>query len=215
MGRTRQRRLMAGVFAVLILAFHPLSVSAQSQQELKAVQRDLEQSKARAEELKQKAERAASESKGVSGRLVAKAAEIQNLESTIAALDAEIGELAGKAAAKKTAIIAENRNLGVMLAALARLSQHPPEILLLKPEEAAATVRTASLLSLTLPAIQDKAKSLKNDLGELTELRNGILSAREEQRQALAALRTEEAALKRLQAEKQTLYRDLSANLQS
>jgi murein hydrolase activator len=209
-----QRWLAAGLALPLVLAFPAPPAGAQSQQKLQEIKRDIKAGEARAAELKEKAERAANEARTVSEQLVAKGAEIRNLENAMAALDAKIGELSNAAAAKTTAIRTQNQNLGLTLAGLERLSQHPPEILLLRPEEAVTTVRSASLLALALPAIRDKAGRLKADLDELAALRAEIVSAREAEARNLEARRAEQANLKDLHGQKQALYRDLSTNLE-
>jgi len=208
-----ERGFLAGLLALLALALPAEPATAQSQQQLQELKRGIAEGEALTEELKQKAERAAREAKSVSEQRVAQGAQIRALEKEIATLDSKIGDLANAAAAKKTAITSENRNLGLTLAALERLSQNPPEILLFRPAQAVATVRTASLLSLSLPAIQAKAEGLKADLDELSLLRAEIASVRETRTQSLATLRGEEARLKAMQGEKQALYRDLSASL--
>ena len=215
MAMAAHRRFSLALLAALAFFLSPdMALSQGKPQDLQALKRDIEEGKARAEALRQKAESAARESKKVSEHMVAKGSQIRALEDEIAALDARAGELSNQAAAKKTAIKSENRNIGLTLAALERLSQHPPEILLLRPAEAVTTVRTASLLALTLPAIRAKADRLKGDLDQLEALRLEVLAAREAEARSLAALRDEQESLKRLQREKQALYGELSASLQ-
>lgn len=210
-------RMSHAVMMVLVMMLASSATAkpshAQSREELKSIQRTLDQSKSRAAELKKKAEQAAAESRTVSRQLVKKVTAVRSLENTLAALTQRVEDLSRRTADKKTAIVSEKRSLVTTLAALQRLSQHPPEILLLKPEEATQTLRTASLLAFALPAIHDKAERLKEELAELTELRRALVTARAEQTQSLVALRKEEQTLTRLQSEKEERHRDLTRSL--
>lgn len=213
-----ERRQRATVVVLLMMLTWSASVDpchAQSRDDLQSLQRTLDQSKARAKELQKKAEQAAAESRTVSQRLVNKAADVRALENTLSSLKRRVDDLTHRTAAQKTAIVSQNRSLATTLAALQRLSQHPPEILLLKPEEATQTIRTASLLALALPAIRDKTQHLKAELDELNKLRLALLTAREEQTRSLTMLRTEEQALTRLQREKQERHRELANSLKT
>ncbi|MCH8082265.1 MAG: peptidoglycan DD-metalloendopeptidase family protein [Proteobacteria bacterium] len=194
----------------LILAFSSVSALAQKteQQQLKDIEQKIEDSKERRQDLKNKAGRVASEGQKIAKRLVEMASRVQNLEETITALEENIFSLTGEIANKKEEIRKQNLNMVYTLAALQRLSQRPPEYLIMRPAKAVETVRSASLLTVILPEIEKKTVLMRAGLEELNALKEELVAEQTTHRDNLETLQGERRGLGVLQKEKRALYAD-------
>ena len=67
-----------------------------------------------------------------------------------------------------------------MLAALQRAGRRTPPALLVRPEDALQSLRTAMLLGSVVPELRARAEQLAGDLGELVTLRKSIATERDQ-----------------------------------
>lgn len=105
----------------------------------------------------------------------------------------------------KTSLIARNSVLAEVLAALQRLGGNPPPALLVSPEDALSSVRSAILLGAVVPEIRAETKKLAVDLQQLASIRKDINSEREQLAEALQNSFEEETQLTELIQEKAAL----------
>ncbi len=129
------------------------------------------------------------------------AAEIAASEEEIAQLRLREGELS-------TSLHARRGTLAEVLGALERMGRRPPPAILVHPDDALGSVRSAILLGSVVPTIRHETDALRRDLDQLAALRVDI----EEQRQAFSASlqrqREEEERLARLSQEREKLEAD-------
>ncbi len=200
-------KLLIGFLMVPVIFNVPFSQGQETEQtELKDLEKKIEASKSRSEELKKKASEAAKEGQKISRQLVVVARQIQEQETALTTLEENMSVLTNQIAAKKDDVRLQNRNMAHTLAALQRLSQRPPEYIIMRPAEAVETVRSASLLTTALPEIEKKTEVMRKDLAELNQMKETLLSEQDNHRVALANLLGQTKDLERLQKEKQTLY---------
>ncbi len=201
--------LLFAMFALFGVA--PSLAQENEQQQLKDIERDIEKSKSLEKDLKEKAEAVAGEASTVTAKIIALTGEIQAREQNLVEIEEGLQVLSNQIAAKKEDILAQNKNMSFTLAALQRLSQRPPEFILMRPAKAVETIRSATLLTTTLPEIEKRANRLKEDLEELAVLNNAVLAEETKLRESLDMLRTKNASLEALQREKRALYADYLA----
>ena len=191
-----------------IFSISPSQGQEAEQGQLKDLEKKIEASKTRSAELTQKASLAAKEGQRISRQLVAVARQIQGQETALTTTEENMFVLANQIAGKKDEIRLQNINMAHTLAALQRLSQRPPEYIILRPAQAVETVRTASLLTTALPEIEKKTEVMRQDLAELSQMKQTLATAQEHHRNTLANLQEQTQGLERLQKEKQNLYLD-------
>lgn len=200
-------KLLIGLLMVPVIFDVPFSQGQEAEQtELKDLEKKIEASQSRSEELKKKASEAAKEGQKISRQLVVVARQIQEQETALTTLEENMSVLTNQIAAKKEDVRLQNRNMAHTLAALQRLSQRPPEYIIMRPAEAVETVRSASLLTTALPEIEKKTELMRQDLAELNQMKETLLSEQDNHRVALANLLGQTKNLERLQKEKQNLY---------
>ena len=126
--------------------------------------------------------------------------ELSALESTLAALDAEIGD--------RTADRGRRRGeLSGLLGVLARLGRQPPELLIAMPMGPLDAVRSADILADMLPRIEAKAAALRRHVADLGQLREQTARQRSEIAVVAAALSRDRQHLDDLVARKTALQR--------
>jgi len=121
---------------------------------------------------------------------------IGDAEARLRPLDSREQDIRGSLDSRRSEIVE-------VLAALQRAGRRTPPALLVRPEDALQSLRTAMLLGSVVPDLRTRATSLANDLSELIALRKTISAERD----ALAAdrdkLRTDQTRLAALVDERQ------------
>jgi len=199
------------LIALLFLPFlylKPALSQENEQNQLESIERKIEDSREKAEQLKQKAAEVAGQGQELALKLVTMAAGIRELEATISRNEEKMFEMTGEIAAQKEAVRKQNLNMTHTLAALQRLSQRPPEYIIMRPAEAVETVRGASLLSAALPEIEKKTSRMRTSLEQLSSLKASLITEQQAHKENLENLQRQNADLKKLQREKQALYKD-------
>ncbi len=135
-------------------------------------------------------------------------ATIDEAESRLAILSAE-GNKLRQSLSKKRALMAE------VLGALQRMGKKPPPALLIRPEDALASVRSAILLGAVLPEIRSETDILLGEMQALTENTRKIETEKTTLAEDLNALAEDETRLTLLIEEKKQLATRSRENLQS
>ncbi len=114
--------------------------------------------------------------------------------------------------------------LAEVLAGLQRIGRDPPPALLISPDDALSSVRSAILLGAVVPEIRSQTEALARDLDELAQLRKSIATERTElaaaleendrESERLAALVTEKLALQEESERRLELERKRAASLE-
>jgi len=138
--------------------------------------------------------------------LIDTTAKVQEAEGQIAAANQRLTALAANADALGRSLDNRRATIADVLAVLQRMGRDPPPAILVKPQDMAEAIRTATLLGSTVEALKSETDALRADLAQLAELRTTIAQQRDEiaQRQVgLAADKTRLAAL--IEARQQSL----------
>lgn len=156
----------------------PTLPSAKKAETLRSTEQALRDAKARAAELARTTELSEAELTALRRRLIALAAREHERTGTVEQLERRMADLIEREATKKAALNGQRRQLAALLAALQRIAATPPTALIALPAAPADTIRSALLLRGTVPAIEDRARVLAQDLEALAELRTALVSAR-------------------------------------
>lgn len=119
--------------------------------------------------------------------LVKVAKSVRSAQDSQARIDKMLGELTTKYAHLSGEVRKEQANLASMLMALQRLKRVPPETVIIKPGSPLEIAQTTMILRSTIPAIEEKAKSLGDLMRDYEETRRTL----EEQKAAALETRQE------------------------
>ena len=161
---------------------------AQRERDLEAVRE--QQRKAAEAEARLKAEiEAISEDRGkLSQALIDTATRVRELEDRITASEGRIKTLDENERTIRRSLDDRRGVIAEILAALQRISRRPPPALMVRPEDALQSVRTAMMLGAVLPEMRVEAEALAADLAELVRVRKEIAAEVEASAHDLAAL---------------------------
>jgi murein hydrolase activator len=151
----------------------------QRAQELDAAR--AEQSRAAEAQVKLRAEIAAigQDRSKLNQQLIDSAAQVRGLEDRMAAAEIRLHSLDSREQELRTTLNSRRSEVIEVLAALQRAGRRTPPALLVRPEDALQSLRTAMLLGAVVPQLRARAQVIAGQLGELISLRNTITSERD------------------------------------
>ncbi|MEB2845185.1 murein hydrolase activator EnvC [Endobacterium cereale] len=150
--------------------------------------------------------------------LIDSASRRKELEAQILASEEKIAQLGVRQDAIKKSLHDRRAILAEVLAALQRMGRSPPPALLVTPEDALGSVRSAILLGAVVPGMRKQATALVNDLGALASLQKDATTEKTRVSETITASLEEDKRMQLLMAENdkqsQTGAADLAAEQQ-
>lgn len=191
----------------------PEQQKAQREQDLQALQ--AEQQRAAEAEAKLKTDIAAisEDRRKLNEALIETAANIRAAESRIAAGEARRTTLNDQESTIRRSLAGRRAVIAEVLAALQRIGHRPPPALMVRPEDALQSVRTAMLLGAVLPGMRAEAETLTADLAELVRVRDEIAAERDRAARDLETLSNDRRRMALLVAERQKRQTEAEAAL--
>lgn len=147
--------------------------------------------------------------------LIASAQRRKDLEAKISDGEDRLAKLSVREDDVKASLRERRGVLAEVLAALQRMGRNPPPALLVSPEDALASVRSAILLGAVVPGIRAETDKLVSALKELTDLRLAIAGEREQLTGMMTASLEEEKRLDLLRAENDKKSSQTTADLEA
>jgi septal ring factor EnvC (AmiA/AmiB activator) len=167
--------------AAQIAPLPPVSADAikQREQELEATR--VEQKNAT--ELRQKLQAAIAaigqDRSKLNQQLIDTAGQVRTIETRIIDAESRLRPLDSREAQIRGSLDSRRSEIVEVLAALQRAGRRTPPALLVRPEDALQSLRTAMLLGAVVPELRGRAEKLATDLGELVALRKQIATERD------------------------------------
>jgi septal ring factor EnvC (AmiA/AmiB activator) len=113
-------------------------------------------------------------------QLIDIAAQVRSVETRIGDAEARLHPLDTREAQIRGSLDSRRSEIVEVLAALQRAWRRTPPALLVRPEDALQSLRTAMLLGAVIPELRTRAEKLAGDLGELVALRKAIATERDQ-----------------------------------
>jgi len=175
----------------------------QREQELEAAR--LEQKRAADLQARLKADIAAigEDRSKLNQQLVDVAARVRDAEGRVADAESRLRGLDGREQEIRGSLESRRSEVVEVLAALQRAGRRTPPALLVRPEDALQSLRTAMLLGAVVPELRSRAEKLTADLGELVAVRKSITSERDRLTADRDRLRDDQTRLSALIGERQ------------
>jgi septal ring factor EnvC (AmiA/AmiB activator) len=112
-------------------------------------------------------------------QLIDTATQVRTIETRIGDAESRLRPLDSREAQIRESIDSRRSEIVEVLAALQRAGRRTPPALLVRPEDALQSLRTAMLLGAVVPELRGRAEKLAADLGELVALRKQIGTERD------------------------------------
>lgn len=175
------------------------------QQQLKALERQLQESHDRQAQFAKAAEALAQEVAKLRSDSIATAKAAQTHEAALSALEDQLAALNADQARKAAELQRHRAQQQQLLMALARLARNPPEGLALAPGDPLDAVRSALLMGRAVPPLEAQARQLRDEIAGLAQLREAIAAAEAQERAERTGLDAEQKRLTGLIARKAVL----------
>ena len=152
---------------------------AERQRQLEILRGELDRTKDAEARLKSEIDAIKDDRKKLAQALLDAAARIRAVETRLSAAEHRLPELDKRETKIKSSLESRRAVLIEVLAALQKIGRRPPPALILRPEDALDSVRSAILLGAVIPELKTEAEALAADLSELARLRREIAAERD------------------------------------
>jgi septal ring factor EnvC (AmiA/AmiB activator) len=147
--------------------------------------------------------------------LIDTAAGIRSVEARIAAAETRLQQFVDSEASIRKSLDGRRAVIVEVLAALQRIGRRPPPALMVKPEDALESVRTAMLLGAVVPEMRIEAEALAGELSDLVRVRAEAASERDGLARDLAALANDKIRMSLLVDERQKRQSEAEKKLEA
>ena len=154
--------------------------------ELEAARAEQQKSAETENRLRREIEAIGSTRRELNQQLIDTASRVQNGEARLSAIEGRLQSLDETERNIRKSLASRQGAIAEVLAALQRIGRRPPPALLVRPEDALQSVRSAMLLSAVVPELRGEAESLTADLADLVRVRKDITADREQLRREVA-----------------------------
>jgi septal ring factor EnvC (AmiA/AmiB activator) len=175
----------------------------QREQELEAAREQQKKATELQEKLKADVAAIGQDRSKLNQQLIDIAAQVRSVETRIADAEARLRPLDGREQQIRSSLDSRRGEIVEVLAALQRAGRRTPPALLVRPEDALQSLRTAMLLGSVVPELRTRAEKLTADLSELVTLRKTIASERDALAQDRDKLKNDSVRLAALVEERQ------------
>jgi len=175
----------------------------QRDKELEAL-RDAQQHADEAEaKLRREIETIGADRRKLNAQLIATASRVRTIEANMVATETRLEPLSERERTIRTSLEGRRGVIAEVLAALQRMGRRPPPALLVRPDDALQSVRSAMMLGAVLPEMRQEANALASDLADLVRVRKEITAEHERLRHDRKTLAEDQQRLTLLTAERQ------------
>jgi septal ring factor EnvC (AmiA/AmiB activator) len=174
-------------------------------QKLDQLESQLSEQQKQEEFLARKSRELWTEEQALQSEAISVARRTQRLETSLTDLEDQLETLETREKVAATSLEDKAGQYARILMALQRLSTTPPEAVIALPTSPQDTLRSAVLLKAALPGVEQHARDLRRELGEIATLRDDIRQRRSDVASATKELQQERASLAALLDEKRRL----------
>ena len=185
----------------------------QRDQELEALRGEQRKALESEAKLRREIESIGDDRRKLNQQLIEVAARVRAVEEQIARAQERLQPLDEREQVLRQSLEARRSVIAEVLAAMQRIGRHPPPALLVKPEDALESLRSAMLLGAVLPEMRHEAEVVIFDLTELARVRKAIEAERGGLNRDLAALAGDQQRLSLLVEQRQKQQTDTERTL--
>jgi septal ring factor EnvC (AmiA/AmiB activator) len=187
----------------------------QREQELEATRAQQKNSTELQQQLKAEVTAIGQDRSKLNAQLIDVAAQVRAIETRIGDAEARLRPLDVREQQIRSSLDSRRTEVVEVLAALQRAGRRTPPALLVRPEDALQSLRTAILLGSVVPELRARAQALAKDLAELVAVRKAIGSERDRLSADRDGLRDDQTRLAALVDERQRKQSGVEKDLEA
>jgi len=191
----------------------PDQTQQSGQAALDEIEKSITVSKDRADELRREIEEMSGDRTKQNAALIAAAQRVKMAEIEVASMEDKIGELIVKELEVRGRLDGADTEMANVLAALERVSRNPPPALLVDPNNALNSARSALLMSAIFPQLHAKAEAVSTDLKRLGEIKAEAIEEEKQLKANYAVLEEEQLRIATLIAARKKGIDQMTAQL--
>jgi septal ring factor EnvC (AmiA/AmiB activator) len=216
-GAQPARPVETGASVAAVSPTDPVSPDVIKQREQELEQARAAQKSAADAQAKLKADIAAlgQDSSKLSQQLIEAAARVRTIETSIGEAEGRLRGLDGREAQMRASLDSRRSDVVEVLAALQRAGRRSPPALLIRPEDALQSVRTAMLLGSLVPELRARAEKIAGEIGELASVRKSIGTERDRLAADRDKLKDDQTRLAALVEERQRKQAEIEKDLEA
>ena len=206
---TNSSRALAAIVGLALLIAPPahsqsaLDALRQRDQELEAIRSEQKKAADAQAKLKDEIEVIGADHRKLNQALIDGAARLRDTEERIVETEGRLKPLDDSERSLRQSLQGRRATIAEVLAALQRIGHHPPPAIMVRPEDALQSVRTAIMLGAVLPEMRVQAEALAADLADLLRIRQEIAGEKDRLVRDVAALTVERQRIALLIQERQ------------
>ena len=209
------RALGIALAPVLLLTFTSASLAQSTLDKLRQHDKELETIRSQQRQaietearLKREIGNVGDDRRKLNQMLIEAASRLRTVEGRVAETEARLKPLDDSERGIRQSLSGRRAALAEVLASLQRIGRNPPPAMMVRPEDALASIRTAIMLGAVLPDMRIQAESLAADLSDLVRVRRDIAEEKERLQRDVAALTEERQRVALLMEERQKRQAD-------
>jgi len=187
----------------------------QREQELEAARAQQKSAADAQEKLKSEIAAIGQDRSKLNQQLIAIAAQVRSVETRTSDAEARLRPLDTREQQIRGSLDSRRSEIVEVLAALQRAGRRTPPALLVRPEDALQSLRTAMLLGAVVPELRSRAEKLTGDLTELVSLRKTIATERDRLAADRDKLRDDQTRLAALVEERQRQQSSIEKDMET
>lgn len=187
----------------------------QREQELEATRTQQKNAADAQEKLKSEIASMGQDRSKLNQQLIDIAAQVRSVETRIGDAEARLRPLDSREQQIRSSLDSRRSEIVEVLAALQRAGRRTPPALLVRPEDALQSLRTAMLLGAVVPELRSRAEKLTGDLTELVSLRKTIATERDQLAADRDKLRDDQTRLAALVDERQRQQSSIEKDMET
>jgi septal ring factor EnvC (AmiA/AmiB activator) len=187
----------------------------QREQELEATRTQQKNAADAQEKLKSEIASMGQDRSKLNQQLIDIAAQVRSVETRIGDAEARLRPLDSREQQIRSSLDSRRSEIVEVLAALQRAGRRTPPALLVRPEDALQSLRTAMLLGAVVPELRSRAEKLTGDLTELVSLRKTIATERDRLAADRDKLRDDQTRLAALVDERQRQQSSIEKDMET
>ncbi|CAN0193384.1 unnamed protein product, partial [Phaeothamnion confervicola] len=192
-----------------------LDALRQRDQELEAIRSQQRQNSETETKLRREIDTIGEDRRKLNQALIDTAERLRAAEGRIDETEARLKPLDDNDRAIRRSLEGRRAAIAEVLAALQRIGRSPPPALMVRPEDALSSVRTAMMLGAVVPGMRIQTEALAADLADLVRIRKEIAEEKQRLQRDAAALGEERQRIAMLTEERQKKQTETERTLDS
>jgi len=181
----------AGIVVPAFAQFADPQTTEDARAELQRIEQTIQISAERIDKLRQEIADMEGDRSQQTAALIASAQRVKLAEIETSAISERMAELREEEQSIQETLDIENGEIGTLLTALQIIGRNPPPALIVEPNNATKSARSALLLASILPQLSNRADAVRVELDALLEIKQQVASEEAELRANLNILREE------------------------